>query len=85
MSETKKDPLLNSLNEISCKLNAITSLLIRVLTQDSDFGQAKKGKHGTGDLTRYLASFGIDPKEISAIIGIPSTSVKTQLTPSRKK
>jgi hypothetical protein len=70
--------------EISTKLNVIIALLLRQLIGDRDFS-AKKRKQGTGDIVRYLASLGLDAKNIADVTGSPLASVRTLLTPTRRK
>jgi hypothetical protein len=72
-------------NDISKKLNALISLALRQLLQDREFGRTGKRKQGAGDLARYLADLGIDSKDIAEILGAPLTSVRTLLTPHRRK
>jgi hypothetical protein len=55
------------------------------LLGDKNFVSTGKRKQGVGDLVRYLADFGIDPKEIAGIVGAPVQSVRTLLTPQRRK
>lgn len=71
--------------DISKKLNVLISLALRQLLQNREFGQTGKRKQGAGDLARYLANLGIDPKDIAEILGAPLTSVRTLLTPQRRK
>jgi len=71
--------------DVSKKLNVLISLALRQLLQDKEFGQTGKRKKGAGDLTRYLADMGIDPKDIAEILGAPLTSIRTLLTPQRRK
>jgi hypothetical protein len=61
------------------------ALSLRQLLGDADFSAKGKRKHGVGDLVRYLADMGLDAKDISEIVGSPLTSVRTQLTPTRRK
>jgi hypothetical protein len=70
---------------ISRKLNVLIALSLRHLLCDKDFSAKGRGKHGVGDLVRYLADMGIEPKDIADIVGSPLTSVRTQLTPTRRK
>lgn len=73
-----------TLLEISKKLNVLIALSIRSLNGEKDFD--KKGrKQGAGELTRYLSNFGINPKDIAEILGAPLQSVRTLLTPKRRK
>ena len=69
---------------ISKKMNVLIALLLRQLTDDKDFSM-KKSRKGAGDLVRYLASMGLDAKDIAEIVGSPLTSVRTLLTPTRRK
>jgi hypothetical protein len=69
--------------EISRKLDVLISLALRQLFNDKDFSTKRKRK-GSGDLVRYLADMGLDAKDIANIVGAPVTSVRTQLTPTRR-
>jgi hypothetical protein len=69
---------------ISRKLNVLIALSLRQLTGDKDFSM-KGNRKGAGDLVRYLASMGLDAKDIAEIVGSPLTSVRTLLTPTRRK
>ena len=71
--------------DISKRLNVLMSLALRQLLQDREFGQTGKRKQGAGDLARYLADMGIDPKDIAEILGTPLTSVRTLLTMGRPR
>jgi hypothetical protein len=71
--------------DISKKLNVLISLALRQLLQDREFGRAGRRRQGAGDLARYLAGMGVDPKDIAEILGAPLTSVRTLLTPQRRK
>jgi hypothetical protein len=69
--------------EISAKLNVLIALSLRQLTGDKDFsGRRRKG---TGDMAQYLATMGLDAKDIAQILGSPVTSIRTMLTPMRRK
>ena len=72
-------------DELSKKLNVLIALSIRRLLGDNDFASNSKRKKGIGDLVHYLDGFGIDAKDISQILGSPITSVRTLLTPTRRK
>jgi hypothetical protein len=74
-----------TLVEISKKLSVLISLTIRQFSDDKEFGTKAKRKLGTGDIARYLADMGLDAKDISAILGAPLASVRTLLTPQRRK
>lgn len=67
---------------ISNKLNVLISLALRQLQENADF--SVKGR-GVTDIVRYLAGMGLDAKDIAEIVGSPITSVRTLLTPSRRK
>lgn len=79
-----KDTKLISL-EISKKLNVLISLTLRQLLDDNEFGKRAKRKQGVGDLARYLADMGLESKDIAEILGAPIPSVRTLLTPHRRK
>jgi predicted transcriptional regulator len=72
-------------DELSKKLNVLIALSIKQLTGDRDLNSSKKRKSNVGDQARYLASMGLDPKDISLILGAPLSSVRTLLTPGRQK
>ena len=74
-----------TLVEISKKLNVLISLTLRQLIGDKEFGKREKRKQGVGDLARYLADMGLDSKEIAEILGAPLSSIRTLLTPHRRK
>ena len=81
----EKQPDRELLIEISNKLNVLISISFRQLVGDKEFGNKAKRKQGAGEHARYLASMGLNPKDISEIIGAPLPSVRTLLTPSRQK
>lgn len=70
--------------DISKKLNVLIALLLRQLNGDKDFSKGRR-KQGTGDMVQYLASMGLDAKDIADMLGSPVTSVRTLLTPARRK
>lgn len=74
-----------ALAAISLKLNIVISLLLRQLAGDKKFDARAKGKKGIGQVARYLADMGLEAKEISAILGAPVTSIRTLLTPRRRR
>lgn len=71
--------------DISKKLNVLIALSLRQLTGDRDFAVTAKRKRGTGELVHYLADMGLDSKDIADILGSPITSVRTLLTPTRRR
>lgn len=73
------------LDSISKKLNVLIALSLRSLQSDNDFASDRKGKRGTGTMVRYLADMGLDAKDIAQILGAPLQSVRTLLTPNRRK
>ena len=73
------------LSDVSKKLNILISLSLRQLNGDKDFSETGKRKAGVGDLARYLADMGLDAKDVAEIIGAPVQSVRTLLTPKRRK
>lgn len=74
-----------TLSEISKKLNVLISLAIRQLPDVQEFVGKKKRKKGVGDLTRYLSDMGLDAIDIAEITGAPLQSIRTLLTPRRRK
>ena len=72
-------------NDISKKLNVLIALSLRQLLSDKDFSNVSRRKKGVGDLVHYLSGMGLDAKDISEILGSPVTSVRTLLTPTRRK
>ena len=74
-----------NLAEISKKLNVLISLSIRNLTGDKEFLRKGKRKLGTGHLAHYLSDMGIDSIDIAEILGAPLQSIRTLLTPKRRK
>jgi hypothetical protein len=73
-----------AITDISRKLNVLIALSLRQLFADKDFTKAKR-KQRVGDLVHYLSDMGIDAKDIADITGSPVTSVRTLLTPTRRK
>ncbi len=72
------------LAEISKKLNVLIALSLRQLMGDKDFSKGRR-RQGAGELVHYLKDAGLDAKDIAAVIGSPLTSVRTLLTPARRK
>ena len=72
------------LAEISAKLNVLISLSLRQLLGDKEFGKAKR-KQGIGDMAYFLADMKLDAKDIADILGSPLQSIRTLLTPKRRK
>jgi len=70
-------------SEISAKLNVLIALSLRQLTGDKDFSGGRR--KGTGETAQYLARMGLDAKDIAQILGSPVTSIRTLLTPTRRK
>ena len=75
----------NALEAISKKLNVLIALSLRQLQGDTDFAADRKGKRGMGVFVNYLADMGLDAKDIAQILGAPLQSVRTLLTPNRRK
>ncbi len=73
------------LTELSKKLNVLIALSLRQLLGDKEFSGGEKRKQGVGELARYFNSVGLDAKDIAEIIGAPLPSVRTLLTPKRRK
>ena len=71
--------------EFSKKLNVLIALSIRHLLGNKEFSGSERRKQGVGELARYLNSMGLDAKDIAEITGAPLQSVRTLLTPKRRK
>jgi hypothetical protein len=71
--------------EISKKLNVLIALSIKQLLADKAFDSGGKRRSGVSDIVHYLADMGLDAKDIAQIVGSPVTSVRTLLTPTRRK
>jgi hypothetical protein len=71
--------------EISKKLNVLIAISLRQLFGDKEFGGKKRRKRGIGEVVRYLGNMGLDSKDIAEILGAPVQSVRTLLTPTRRK
>lgn len=69
---------------LSRKLNVLIALSLRQILGDKEFAKGKR-RQGTGEVIRFLADMGLDPKDIADIVGSPVTSVRTLLTPTRRK
>ena len=69
--------------ELSNKLCVMLSLQLRILLGDDDFSSRRR--KGTGDIVNYFSGFGLNAKDIASITGAPLQSVRTLLTPQRRK
>lgn len=74
-----------TLLEISKKLNVLIALSLRQLLGDKGFATGEKRKQGVGELARYFNSMGLEAKDIAEITGAPLQSIRTLLTPNRRK
>jgi hypothetical protein len=72
------------LDEVSRKLNVLIALSLRQLLGDKDFTKGKR-KQGVGGIVHFLADMGLGANDIAVIVGSPVTSVRTLLTPTRRK
>jgi hypothetical protein len=79
------DSLSGASADTAKKLNVLIALSLRQLLGDRDFSQTSKRKQGIGSLVRYLADMDLDAKDIAQIVGSPLTSVRTLLTPTRRR
>lgn len=70
---------------ISAKLNVLIAIALKQLVGEKTVEVSTKRKQGTGDLVRYLGGMGLNAKDIAQITGSPVTSVRTLLTPTRRK
>lgn len=73
------------LTEVSKKLNVLIALSLRQLLGEKEFSGNEKRKQGVGELVRYLNNMGLEAKDIAEITGAPLQSVRTLLTPKRRK
>jgi len=73
------------LKEISKKLNVLISISLGRTNDTRQFENDGQRIQGVGAMTRYLSDMGIDSKDISDIIGAPLSSIRTLLTPKRRK
>jgi len=71
------------LEKISKKLDVLISICLRLILGDKDF--EKKSKVRSGIFVNYLVNFGLDVKDIANILNSPIQSVRTLLTPKRRK
>ena len=71
--------------EISRKLNVLIALSIKQLLEDKSLDSGGKRRTGISEAVHYLADMGVDAKDIAQIVGSPITSVRTLLTPTRRK
>lgn len=71
-------------DDISRKLNVLIALSVRQLLGDKDFTKGKR-KQGVGEIVHFLADMGLGANDIAAVVGSPVTSVRTLLTPTRRK
>lgn len=83
MPQTIQQGNMYLLRDISRKLDAILSIQLRILLNDREFKASRK--KGTGELANYLAGFGLSPAEIAMILSSPVKSIRTLLTPGRRK
>ena len=74
-----------TLLEVSKKLNVLIALSLRQLLGDKEFSAGEKRKQGVGEMARYFASMGLEAKDIAEITGAPLQSIRTLLTPNRRK
>lgn len=73
----------DKLRVISRKLSILISLSLKDLRGDKEIMPSKKQK--VGDAANYLANFGMTPQEIAEILNSPVQSIRTLLTPKRRK
>ena len=73
------------LAEISKKLNVLISISLGRINDIRLFDKNGEKIQGVGAMTRYLSGMGLSPEDISEIIGAPLQSIRTLLTPKRRK
>ena len=71
--------------EVSKKLDVLIALTLRQLFGDREFSNKGKRKRGVGEIVRYLNDMEVDTKDIAKITGSTLQSVRTLLTPKRRK
>lgn len=71
--------------EISTKLNVLIALSIKQVLGENSFSRTGKRRGGVSDVVHYLADMGLTAKDIAEIVSSPVTSVRTLLTPTRRK
>ena len=71
--------------EVSKKLNVLIALSLRQLLGDNELSSEGRRKQGVGEIARYLNNLGLDAKDIAETTGAPLTSIRTLLTPKRRK
>lgn len=74
-----------SLADISAKLNVLIALSIKQLLGQTTFAVKAKRNQGVGEVVHFLADMGMDAKDIAKVVGSPVTSVRTLLTPTRRR
>lgn len=84
-NEQNTERLEKALLEISEKLNVLIALNLRLLMKNQDFDGEGKRRKGISELVGYLHEFGLEAKDIAIILGSPLQSVRTLLTPKRRK
>ena len=73
------------LKDISKKLNILISMKLGRINDTRLFDKDGEIIQGVGAMTRYLADMGLEQKDIAEILGAPLQSVRTLLTPNRRK
>lgn len=73
------------LKDISKKLNILISISLGRENDTRQFEKDGERIQGVGAMTRYLSDMGLDTKDISDILGAPLASIRTLLTPKRRK
>lgn len=74
-----------SFSELSKKTECTYFPLAAAAIGDRECGGREKRKQGVGEMVCYLADMGLDPKDVAEILGAPLSSVRTLLTPKRRK
>jgi hypothetical protein len=85
MDKSQLLEIIKLFNELSKKLNVLISLSIRQLQGEKDFVIVNKRKQGVGDLACYLSDMGLESIDIAEVLGAPVSSIRTLLTPKRRK
>jgi hypothetical protein len=75
----------DALSEISKKMNVLIALSIKQILAEQSFERGGKRRRGISGIVHFLADMGLDAEDISEIVGSPITSVRTLLTPTRRR
>lgn len=69
--------------EISKKLNVLIALSLRQLAGDKELPKGRR--KAVAETAHFLADMGLEAKDIASVLGSPVTSIRTLLTPTRRR